>query len=120
MHAYVFMKGHRRPARAATSSLALGLLAALCACDPQASPLFRGVPLLTVNGSVSIAENHTRGKLQPALAFVNRRTGEMQILEVACGGDSHPTFASTCFHHRMTTCSRSGKASRVSNPSDSR
>lgn len=86
MHAYALMNRQSHAARVAPGLMALGLSAALCACDPQASPFFRGVPLLTVNGSVSIAENHTRGSLQPALAFVNYERGEVRIMEVGVQG----------------------------------
>lgn len=70
----------------------MGLSLALAGCDPQASPFFRGESLFTVHGSVSIAENHTSGRLVPALAFVNRQDGAIQILEVGVKGEFPSDF----------------------------
>ncbi|HEX7480711.1 MAG TPA: hypothetical protein VF331_23120 [Polyangiales bacterium] len=50
---------------------ALPCVAALAACDPQATSSYRGEPLLSVVGSVSVAQNQTKSPLRPALAFLS-------------------------------------------------
>jgi hypothetical protein len=64
--------------------LALALVAA--GCDAQFSPDYTGESLLTIVGSVEISDNHTKGRLVPALAFLNESQGEVSIQEVAVHG----------------------------------
>jgi hypothetical protein len=92
MHACKFMTGWGVPRCAAALSCVAGFSLALSACDLQASPEFRGESLLTVHGSVTIAEDHTRGQLVPALAFANRETGEIQVLDVQAQGEFPSDF----------------------------
>jgi hypothetical protein len=92
MHACTFMNGWGVRGCAAAVSWVAGLSLAFSACDLQASPEFRGQSLLTVRGSVTIAEDHTRGELVPALAFVNRETGEVHVLDVAVQGEFPSDF----------------------------
>jgi hypothetical protein len=92
MHASTFMNGWGGSRCATALSCAAGLSLALSACDLQASPDFRGQSLLTVHGRVTIAEDHTSGPLVPALAFVNRENGEIQVLDVAVQGEFPSDF----------------------------
>jgi hypothetical protein len=92
MHACLSMKGWGRLCRAAALSCAAGVSLAIGACDPQASPEFRGLSLLTVHGSVTIAEGHTQGELVPALAFANQDTGEIEIVDVEVQGEFPSDF----------------------------
>lgn len=71
------------------SLLALGTLAA--GCDAQFSPDYTGESLLTIVGSVEIA-NGPKGKLVPALAYMNQSRGEVSIQEVAVRGQFPSDF----------------------------
>ena len=91
MHACSFMNGWGGPRRTA-ALCAVGVSLALAACDPQASPEFEGLSLLTIRGSVTLADDHTNGELVPALAFANPETGEVEIVDVGAQGEFPSDF----------------------------
>jgi len=72
--------GAAAPRTGALLALTLG------ACDAQVSPFYRGESLLTVVGSVEIAENRTPAPLVPALAFASRARNEILVVEAQVQG----------------------------------
>lgn len=77
----------------------IALSGALSACEPQASPEFPGQSLLTIQGSVRIADDRTSGKLTPALAFKNNTDGLIQILDVDVEGKFPSDFRLDVYSH---------------------
>jgi hypothetical protein len=73
--------------------LALGTFAIGAAgCDAQFSSDYTGESLLTIVGNVEITNDRTKGKLIPALAFMNQSRGEVSIQEVAVRGQFPSDF----------------------------
>jgi len=68
------------------------LVLALARCDAQVSPVDRGEALLTVWGSVEIANPQTRGPLVPALAFYASESALLHITEVEVEGEFPSDF----------------------------
>lgn len=60
------------------------------ACDAQVSSDYTGESLLSIMGTVEIANDRTRGPLSPALAFTGDAEGDVRIVEVPV----HGTFPS--------------------------
>lgn len=89
MHAFGQMKTLRYGAAALCG---MGLATAIGGCDPQASPEFLGESLFTIRGRVTITEDYTEGKLEPALAFIQRQSGEIQVVDVAVKGEFPSNF----------------------------
>jgi hypothetical protein len=64
----------------------------LAACDEQVTPEYVGESLLTIVGSVEIADDRTEGRLIPALAFTNDHAGQVMIQEVSVRGEFPSDF----------------------------
>jgi hypothetical protein len=83
--AAALLSGHRVGLLAAAPALVLG------ACDAQHTSDYRGEALLSLRGSVEIADdNHVKGKLVPAIAFVTH--GDVHIVDVDVHGEFPADF----------------------------
>ncbi|MET0390767.1 MAG: hypothetical protein ABW321_32640 [Polyangiales bacterium] len=68
------------------------LLACTGSCDSQVSPAYTGESLLTVVGSVEIAQASETAGLVPAIAFVNSQSGRVHVVDVAVQGEFPTSF----------------------------
>jgi hypothetical protein len=83
---------------ARTQTRALGPLfilavLSLLACDSQVTPHYVGEPLLSLSGSVTIADDITQGDLVPALAFENSESNELEIVDTEVQGEFPSKFS---------------------------
>ncbi len=68
------------------------------ACDLDASPDYLGESLFGLHGKVTIEDNHTQGKLVPALAFDNAERRRLDILDVHVRGEFPNNFSVDVFN----------------------
>jgi hypothetical protein len=72
--------------RALRPSFVLASLS-LLACESQVTPYYPGEPLLSVSGSVTIADEIAQGDLVPTLGFENRDLGQLEIVNTKVVGE---------------------------------